>query len=55
MAEVTLGTPELGKTTEGSTKVRTGLGKPTVRDRREAYGNAVIIGADLRPIGKPLE
>ena len=30
-------------------------GKPTFRDRREACGNVVVMGAGLRPIGKPLD
>lgn len=30
-------------------------GKPTVRDRREACGNVVMMGAGLRPIGKPMD
>jgi hypothetical protein len=45
-----------GKTTEGSCQGQNrDSGNPTVRDRREACGNVVIMGDGLRPIGKPLE
>ena len=45
-----------GQTTEGlSPRSEPDSGKPTVRDRREACGNVVIMADGLRPVGKPTD
>ena len=44
-----------GKATEGGPGSEPDSGNPTVRDRRGACGNVIIMGAGLRPIGKLME
>lgn len=44
-----------GKAVGGQPRSEPDSGKPTVRDRRGACGNVVMMGAGLRAIGKPMD
>lgn len=44
-----------GKAVGGQPRSEPDSGKPTVRDRGEACGNVMIMGAGLRAIGKPMD
>ena len=46
---------DLGRRTKERPRSEPDSGNPTVRDRRGACGNVVIMGAGLRPIGKPMD